>query len=226
MKKINSITKLVGIAVLTVVLLAVNSKAQDKKIVFDTEMLSLKLNEETKISAKVVDADGKTTQDSLVFFSRNRRSLIVTPDGNVKAIQSGKFSIIARTLTANRADRISATLAVDVSYPPVKSVTFLNAPENFYNTTTISLETKVVDEAGVTRDNVDVKLSSSNPDVASIDAFGNLKAHKKGSFTITAKAENKSATWKFKVSENPIASMDISHNYDGKTIRTGDVVTF
>ncbi|MEP5943262.1 MAG: hypothetical protein ABJ356_01815, partial [Balneola sp.] len=69
-------------------------------------------------------------------------------------------------------------------------------------------------------------LSSSNPDVASIDAFGNLKAHKKGSFTITAKAENKSATWKFKVSENPIASMDISHNYDGKTIRTGDVVTF
>jgi len=226
MKKINSITKLVGIAVLTVVLLAVNSKAQDKKIVFDTEMLSLKLNEETKISAKVVDADGNTTQDSLVFFSRNRRSLIVTPDGNVKAIQSGKFSIIARTLTANRADRISATLAVDVSYPPVKSVTFLNAPENFYNTTTISLETKVVDEAGVTRDNVDVKLSSSNPDVASIDAFGNLKAHKKGSFTITAKAENKSATWKFKVSENPIASMDISHNYDGKTIRTGDVVTF
>ncbi|MEP5943082.1 MAG: hypothetical protein ABJ356_00900, partial [Balneola sp.] len=155
MKKLNSITKIVGIAVLTVVLLTVNSKAQDKKIVFEKETLSLKLNEETKISAKVVDADGNTTQDSLVFFSRNRRSLIVTPDGNVKAIQSGKFSIIARTLTANRADRISATLAVDVAYPPVKAVTFLNAPENFYNTTTISLETKVVDEAGVTRDNVD-----------------------------------------------------------------------
>ena len=191
MKKINLITRILGIAVLTVVLLAVNSKAQDKKIVFDTEMLSLKLNQETKISAKVVDANGNTTQDSLVFFTRNRRSLIVTPDGNVKAIQSGKFSIVARSLTANREDRVSATLAVDVAYPPVQKVTFLNAPKNFYNTTTVSLETQVVDEAGVTRDNVDVKLSSSNPDVASIDAYGNLKAHKKGNFTITAKAENK-----------------------------------
>ncbi|HCT51397.1 MAG TPA: hypothetical protein DF712_02960, partial [Balneola sp.] len=226
MKKINLISRILGIAVLTVVLLSLNSNAQEKKIVFETDMLSLKLNEETKISAKVVDADGNTTQDSLVFFTRNRRSLTVTPDGYVKAIKSGKFSIIARSLTANRDDRVSATLAVDVAYPPVQKITFSDTPKNFYNTTTISLQTQVVDEAGVTRDNVDVKLTSSNPDVASIDAFGNLKAHKKGDFTITAKAENKTATWKSKVLDNPIASMEISHNYDGKTIRTGDVITF
>lgn len=226
MKKLNKISTVLGIAVLTVVLLAANSIAQEKKIVFGKEKILLKLNEETKISAKVVDANGKTTQDSLVFFTRDRRSLIVTPDGNVKAINSGEFSILARTLTADRADRVSATLLVSVAFPPVKSITFTNAPENFYNTTTISLGTKVVDEAGFTRDNVAVQLSSSNPDVASIDTYGNLKAHKKGNFTITAKAENKSATWKFKVSENPISSMEINHNYDGKSIRTGDVVTF
>ena len=69
-------------------------------------------------------------------------------------------------------------------------------------------------------------LTSSNPEVASIDAYGNLKAHKKGNFTITARAENKTAIWKFQVSENPITFMEISHNYDGKSIRTGDVVTF
>lgn len=226
MKYLNKIFSILGTAVLAVVLLATSSIAQDKKIVFGKEKVLLKINEETKINAKVVDANGKTTQDSLVFFTRDRRSLIVTPDGNVKAISSGEFSILARTLTADRADRISATLPVSVAYPPVKSVTFSNTPKNFYNTTTISLQTKVADEAGVTRDNVAVKLSSSSPDVASIDSYGNLKAHKKGDFIITAKAENKSAVWKFKVSENPINSIEIAHNYEGKSIRTGDVVTF
>tara|TARA_R110002126_G_scaffold45617_4_gene129063 strand:+ start:5245 stop:7257 length:2013 start_codon:yes stop_codon:yes gene_type:complete len=226
MKYLNKISSILGVAVLAVVLLAANSVAQEKKIVFAKEKISLKLNEEIKINAKVVDANGKTTQDSLVFFTRDRRSLIVTPDGNVKAIKSGEFSIFARALTADRNDRISATLAVSVAYPPVKSVTFVNAPKNFYNTTTISLKTKVTDEANATRDNVDVMLTSSNPEVASIDAYGNLKAHKKGNFTITARAENKTAIWKFQVSENPITFMEISHNYDGKSIRTGDVVTF
>lgn len=226
MKYLNKISSILGITALAVVLLTSNSLAQEKKIVFAKETLSLKLNEETKIDAKVVDANGNTTQDSLVFFTRNRRSLEVTPDGNVKAIKSGEFSILARTLTANREDRVSATLQVMVAFPAVKSVTFVNAPKNFYNSTSISLETKVEDEAGFTRDNVNVMLSSSNPDVASIDAYGNLKAHKKGNFTITAKAENKSATWKFKVSENPVATLEIDHNYGDKTVRTGDVVTF
>jgi hypothetical protein len=226
MKYLNKISSIIGIAVLAIILLSANSIAQEKKIVFGNDVLSLKLNEETKIDAKVVDANGNTTQDSLVFFTRNRRSLIVTPDGNVKALKSGEFTIFARTLTANREDRVSATLAVNVAYPPVKSVLFVNTPKNFYNTTSISLKTEVVDESGATRDNVPVMLSSSNPDIASVDAYGNLKAHKKGNFTITAKAENKTSTWKSRVSENPIESMEVVHNYDGKTIRTGDVVTF
>ncbi|MEP1151790.1 MAG: hypothetical protein ABJH08_08695 [Balneola sp.] len=226
MKNINLTFKILGMAVFAVVLFTASSVAQEKKIVFGKEKISLKLNDETKVNARVVDANGNTTQDSLVFFTRDRRSIIVTPDGNVKALKSGEFSILARTLTADRADRINATLPVSVAYPAVKSVTFTNTPKNFYSSTSIAMETKVVDEAGVTRDNVDVALSSSNPKIASIDAFGNLKAHKKGNFTLTAKAENKTATWKFKVSENPVTSMEISHNYDGKTIRTGDVVTF
>lgn len=226
MKNINLTFKILGMAVFAVVLFTASSVAQEKKIVFGKEKISLKLNDETKVNARVVDANGNTTQDSLVFFTRDRRSIIVTPDGNVKALKSGEFSILARTLTADRADRINATLPVSVAYPAVKSVTFTNTPKNFYSSTSIAIETKVVDEAGVTRDNVDVALSSSNPQIASIDAFGNLKAHKKGNFTLTAKAENKTATWKFKVSENPVTSMEISHNYDGKTIRTGDVVTF
>lgn len=226
MNNLKKISSLFGVAALAVLLFTAGSTAQDKKIVFENDLLSLKLNEETKINAKVVDANGKTTSDTLVFFTRDRRSLIVTPDGNVKAVKAGDFSIFARTITADRANRLSATLPVKVAYPPLKSVAFTNPPKNFYNTTTITVETQVLDESGATRDNVDVKLSSSNPDVASIDAFGNLKAHKKGNFTITAKAENKTATWKFKVSDNPIASMDISHNFDGKTVRTGDVVTF
>ncbi len=212
--------------VFALLLAAGTSFAQDKKIVFEQETLNLQLGETTKLNPKVVDKNNSITQDSLIFFTRDRRSLEVTRDGNVRALKSGSFSIYARTLTANRADRVTAILPVEVAYPPVKEITFMNTPKNFYNTTTVELHTKVVDEAGVTRENVDVKFKSSDPKTASIDRFGNLTAHKTGKVAITAMAENKSTTWNTNVVKNPIASLDISHNYDGKTIRTGDVVTF
>lgn len=200
--------------------------AQEKKIVFSQKQINLKLNEESKIEAKVVDAQGNTTADSLIFFTRNRRSIIVTPKGDIKAIASGNFTVIARTITADRNDRITATLPVNVAYPPVKSITFANTPNNFYNTTTVELDIQVMDEANVLRDNVEVTLSSSNPDVATVDEYNNVTAHKTGNFTITAKAENKTATWKSKVVKNPIDRIVLTHNYEGKEIRTGDVVRF
>ncbi len=212
--------------IFAVLIMAGNGIAQEKKIVFEKEKISLKLGEIVKLSPKVVDANGKTTEDSLIFFTRNRRSLEVTRDGNVRALQSGSFSIFARTLTDDRADRVTAILPVEVAYPPVKTITFGETPENFYNTTSIELATIVTDEAGANRDNVTVTFKSSDTSVASVDSYGNVTAHKPGKVTISAMAEGKSTSWNTTVSKNPIASLKITHNYGGKTIRTGDVVTF
>lgn len=215
-----------GSLLLFAALFATSSIAQDKRIVFNESQLSLKLNQQTQIQAKVVDANGNTTADSLIFFTRDRKALNLTPKGLVKAVKSGSFQIFARTITANRSDRLSATLPVEVAYPPVKSITFVNKPKNLYQSTTTPLEVKVVDEANATRSNVEITYSSSNPNIASVDEFGNLTAHKTGNFTVTAKAEGKTTNWKHKVIKNPITAITVSHNYEGKTIRTGDVVTF
>lgn len=222
MNKLTKISSLLLIAVL----FSASAIAQEKKIVFNNTPLSMKLNQQMQIDAKVVDANGNTTADSLVFFTRDRKALNLTPKGFVKAVKSGSFQIIARTITADRANRITAILPVEVAYPPVKAITFVNTPKNFYNSTTISLQVNVIDESGAIRANVPVTFSSSNESVASVDEFGNVTAHKPGNFTITAKGENKNSTWKHQVISNPITAIKISHNYDGKSIRTGDVVTF
>lgn len=197
--------------------------AQEKSIVFDVEKLTLKLNEETKLTAKVVDADGNVLPDTVRFFSGSRRSLIVSQDGEIKAIKPGSYSVIAITLGQNR---VRKELPVIIEYPPVTSIEFINTPGNVYAETFLPLHFVVKDASGAIRDNVDVEVTSSKGDVISVNQFNDLKVLKKGNTTITASAEGVSAEWRIKVSDNPTESVALTHNYENKPVRTGDVIRF
>lgn len=199
------------------------SNAQDKSIVFEMKQLTLQIDEETEITAKVVDADGNVLPDTVMFFSGNRRSLIVSQNGKVKAIKPGSFSIIAITLGENR---IREDLPVIVEFPPVTSIELTTKPENVYAGTSFPLHFEVKDVSGAIRDNVDVMVSSSNEDVISINQFNDLKVIKPGNVTITTKVEGVTTEWDIKVKENPTTSVSLTHNYENKTVRTGDVIRF
>ncbi len=199
------------------------ANAQEKSIVFEMDQLTLQIDEETEITAKVVDADGNVLPDTVMFFSGNRRSLIVSQSGMVKAIKPGSFSIIAITLGENR---VRKDLPVMVQFPPVTSVEFKTMPANVYSGTSFPLHFTVTDASGASRDNVEVMVSSSNEGLASINQFNDLKVLKPGNVTITAKAEDVSVEWDIRVKENPTVSVSLTHNYEGKSIRTGDVVRF
>lgn len=197
--------------------------AQEKKIVVEPSEIKLKLNEELKITATVYDADGNVTQDTVQFFSRSRRNVGVTQQGLVTAYKPGSYTILARTIGENR---VSLNVPVEVEYPPVTSVKFSGAPGNVYEGTSFPLHLEVMDASGAIRDNVDVMLSSSNTKVATVNDFNEVKLLKKGNVTITAKAEGVTETWKVSVKNNPTDNIELTHNYDGKSIRTGDVVRF
>ncbi|MEQ9310023.1 MAG: hypothetical protein RLN90_11275 [Balneolaceae bacterium] len=205
------------------VTLANTVMAQEKKIVMDIESLTLKINEEVKLSAKVTDMNGSVLEDTVAFFSGSRRNLAVTQTGNVKALKPGNYSIIVITMGENR---VRFDLPVTIEYPPVTSVSFVEKPENVYSETSFPLHFEVKDATDAIRDNVDVVVSSSNNDVVMVDEFNKLRALKKGSVTVTAKAENQSITWRISVKENPIEQVNLTHNYVGKEIRTGDVIRF
>lgn len=202
-----------------------NAFSQDnntqKKIVVTPDPVELKMDQEVQLKATVYDAAGNELKDEIIFFSRARRSLAVSTDGLVKAIKPGTFQLVARTV-GSRSERVSKTVDVTVAYPPIAEITFLNKPATIYSNTTIPVEYKVMDTHGLNRENAEVRLSSSNPDVARIDEFDRLIAIKPGSATISARTEGTTANWDIKVTNNPVTSLSIENSRS--TLKTGDVL--
>ncbi|RNC79347.1 MAG: hypothetical protein ED557_14790 [Balneola sp.] len=225
MKNLNPIIPIIalslGIVVANVSVLA--AQEEQKNIVVSVESLELSLNEETSISAHVEDAEGNVLPDTVIFFSRSRRSLQVTREGEIKALKPGSFSILALVLGQTT---VRKSIPVTVAYPPVTSIEFMGLPDNVYEGTSLLLNYTIVDASGAERDNVDVEFTSSNEDIAMVDSFDYLKVMKNGRVTITAKAENETASWEIRVKENPTTSVSMTHNYEDKEIRTGDVIRF
>ena len=223
MKILKSHSLITLLALFMSVSLVTSVFAQDKKIVMDIETLTLQLNEEVKLSAKVTDMQGTVLEDTVAFFSRSRRNLAVTQQGNVKALKPGSYSILVRTMGP---DQVQIELPVTIEYPPVTNVEIIGKPNNVYSQTSFQLHFTVKDASGAMRDNVNVTVSSSNNSVVTVNEFNELKALKKGNAIITAKAEDETSTWTISVTENPIESVVLTHNYEGKSIRTGDVIRF
>ncbi|MGK7369225.1 MAG: LVIVD repeat-containing protein [Candidatus Halalkalibacterium sp. M3_1C_030] len=194
-----------------------------KQIAVEPSPIELNLGEELQLKAKVLNTEGEEIQDEVIFYSRSRRSVSVTTEGLAKALKPGKFELVVRTV-GPRSERISKTVMVNVPFPPIQEIAFVDKPVKIYSNTTIPVSYKVIDSHNLVREDASVKLKSSNNDIARIDEFGQLKALKPGTTTLTAKAENASAIWEIKVSENPVSSILIDNNVT--SLRTGDVVDF
>lgn len=202
---------------------ATRAIAQEKKIVMDIESLTLNLNEEVTLSAKVTDMQGNVLEDTVAFFSSSRRSLAVTQQGQVKALKPGSFAVLVRTMGA---DRVQLELPVIINFPPITSIELKEKPSELYENTAFPLAITLMDAVGNTRTNVDMSVTSSNGSVVSVSLFNELKALKKGTSTVTITAEDVTSTWKVTVKDNPITALELTHNYGDKSIRTGDVIRF
>jgi hypothetical protein len=198
-------------------------EAQEYQINVEPEKLSLNVDDQTQLTATLQRVGGGTTQDTVVFYSRARSSVSVTPEGKVKAIKPGSFEIIA-VVEAPNEERIYKTIPVEIAYPPITEITFRDMPSTIYGKTVTEISYDVTDAKGFDRKNADVSLSSSDPSVASVDEFGRLHAKKPGSVTITASAEDTKTIWQTQVKAHPVTSIEI--NKDKSQIRTGDVVHF
>jgi len=198
------------------------NRNDDRKIVVEPSSLSLKVDEQANLRANVFNANGTATGDRVIFFSRNDKSVEVTRDGLVTAHLPGTFEIIA--LAVGNSGRITTRVKVDVAYPPLKTIKFVNMPENIYAGTTIPVEFEAIDAKGLKRENANVTLSTSDRSVAEIDPYGRLKAKKPGPFTLRARGESVTISWNGRVRPNPVSSINLQ--VGATEVRTGDVVRF
>ncbi len=196
--------------------------AQDTKglsVKVEPAELTLKIGEKAQLNAKIVDADGVEQEHGVFFFSMNRRAVSVTPQGEVTSLKPGTY-----TLFVGMSRDLYTEVEVTVPYPPVERVSIVETPAHIYEGTRVALMSTVEDFSGAMRDNVEVRMVSSNPSVASIDSFNRLTAHRTGTVTITAEAEAAQSEMTLEVIANPIAAVTLQGGQ--VEARTGDVLAF
>ncbi len=181
------------------------------------------------MTATLTTADGEPIESrTVIFYSRNRRKVEVTPAGRVTAHGPGKYTLVALVpedpgSEPRRAEAIlRSEITVTIPNPPVASVEMIQLPDVFYAGTTLRLTPRVIDISDVVRNDVEVSYSSSDPSVLEADDFGYLTLHRPGTATLTATAEAATSTRDLTVRENPIAELRLSAAET--QARTGDVV--
>ena len=212
--------------------------AQDKseknedtlRYVFEPDSISLNLGETETITIKLVDADGKLSNNPFLIYGQPRRSLKTDPrisdstgiaTVTIQPYKSGDLKLRTRSIAVKRIDRVYGTMKVHVPEPALKKIVFVNLEDELYSNTSFELKANVLDEANQLRSDQQVYYSSSNPKVVDINKIGILTAYKPGKVTINAKAGGISQDFNVKVKKNPV--VDLSIEIQNKKIRTGDV---
>ena len=209
---------------------------------FEPSSLSLKIGETGQVTIKLLNQDNKLANTSFTIYSANDPGVGPTPDWpgsslkilprasdstgfakvNVKATRTGILLLKVRSVGSGAS--VVGTMEINVPYPPVDRLVFNHTPNKLYTETSTSFSVEVIDEAGLTRNDVDVKLQSSNTAVADFDIFGNLETKRTGRVTVSATAEGVTEQFKVRVVKNPVRSVTVSADKD--EIRTGDVLHF
>ena len=210
----------------------ISSVFGQEKLHFEFGMDSLIMNvgESKDITIKLLDENGTLAQNPFYVFGE-RKTLSVFPrisdstgiaSVTLKAHKPGRLSLSTRTITIKREDRIRANLIINVPSPPLDRIVFNQRPSKLYSGTSTPLSVVVFDEADLKRSELNVKLTSSNKNVAEFDILGNLETKKSGSTTISARIENLKESFKINVVKNPVRKVTLS--LDKEEIRTGDVI--
>jgi len=227
------ILKRIVLLIASIVFLASqDDKIENFQFQFEMDSLELHVGEAKEITIKLLNENGDLAQNPFYVFGQ-RKSLSVSPrisdstgvaTVKVNAYKPGRLSLSVQTITVKRDDRIRDELVVNVPYPPIDHLVFNQTPSKLYTETSTSFSVEVIDEAGLTRNDVDVELQSSNTAVADFDIFGNLETKRTGRVTVSATAEGVTEQFKVRVVKNPVRSVTVSAEKD--EIRTGDVLHF
>ena len=207
-----------------------NENIEKLQFEFEVDSIELHVGETKELTIKLLNEDGDLSQNSFYVFGQ-RRALSVSPRTSdstgiatvtVKAHKPGRLSLSVQSITVKRDDRVRDKLVVNVPFPPIDHLVFNQTPSKLYTKTSTSFSVEVIDEAGLTRDNADVKLKSSNTAVADFDIFGNLETKRTGRVTVSATVEEITESFKVRVVKN--ATRKVTLSIDREEIRTGDVL--
>ncbi|MEM6805697.1 MAG: hypothetical protein AAF696_30140, partial [Bacteroidota bacterium] len=194
------------------------------KLKVSPENPTLDVGESLQLTVKIVDNDGNEVEKTgLRYFSRAAKIASVDDKGMITSHKGGEAGIIV-ILPDPEGNFARADVNVKVNFPAPKEIQYVDAPAIVYTGTQTAIKTQILDESNLLRKDLSVQLESSNPNIASIDPFGTLIAHKKGKITLTASFDKLEKQMLISIIKNPVAELEIANLMP--EARTGDVVSF
>ena len=187
--------------------------------------LTIEAGQAVPVAVTALDASGNPV-DAAVRLTGPRQGLRVNfADGTVTGLAAGSYELTAVVQLPADAERapVQASVPVTVTWPAVSQVNVQANPGRLYTGTTLAHRVNAQHADGSIRPNPQVRWTSSDPTIATVDRFGNVTALKPGAVTITARIDNASGQVQHTIADLSVASLDLEVSSD--RVRTGDVVT-
>lgn len=191
-----------------------------KTIKLDNTELNLKLGTTSQVIATVSPSDAN---QSISWFSSNSRIATVDSNGLIRAVGIGTTTIIARTV-----NDLTASVKVTVGDYSL-GVKNIMITTNYIVLPVGSAKQLVVAFTPANASNKTITWSSSNPNVATVDSSGNVKAISAGSTIIKATAADggytDTATIEVTTNKNQIDEKTIAFSESSYTVGVNGTIS-
>ena len=190
------------------------------RLVAEPASITLQAGDSAALRIRAYDARGREIANATVRVFGARRA-VAYGDGMVRAFQAGEHVVTAAAMGAGNAP-VQLEIPVTVTWPRITRLDIVAAGGRLFTGVTLAHSVRATHADGSERPGLTPTWRSSNPAVASVDRFGNVRGHRAGAATITATAEGLSATVAHTVVANPVTALELGIR--DTTIRTGDVL--
>ncbi len=177
--------------------------------------VTMRAGETVALEVLALDAAGQPV-DVAVRVGAPRTALRYA-DGRLHALSAGEHEVVATLVGAP----VSLRIRVRVDWPRVARIEIAPAAGRLYAGTTLPHRARAFHDDGTERPRPDIAWTSSAPDIAGVDGFGNVTALTPGTVRIGATQDGVTETIEHRVVPLPAVRLEIRGG--AAAFRTGDV---
>ncbi|MEQ8329942.1 MAG: Ig-like domain-containing protein [Longimicrobiales bacterium] len=200
-----------------------NAAAQDvARIQAEPARVTLAAGASASFTVRAYDASGRVV-DAPLRMAGPRQGLRLS-DGTVTGLEAGEYEIFVSSVAGPEGEPVVLRIPVTVTWPAVAEVSVSPGPRGLITGARLRHRAEARHADGSERPNPEAAWTSSDPAVATVDAFGNVRGVAPGSVTITASVDGVRGSVTHRVAESPVVAVRL----DGgrQEVRTGDVQSF
>jgi hypothetical protein len=178
------------------------------RLVAEPAELALRAGEERAFHVTAYDAQGRAVPEAAIRIGGPRMAVFFG-EGVVRGLQAGNYTAVATWSPTSGGAPVTLEIPVTVVWPTLSRLAIEAEPGRLYTGVMLHHVARGFDADGMERKGFAATWRSSDPAVASVDRFGNVTAHRPGTVTITASAENVTAEHRYTVAASPVARVEI-----------------